>query len=208
MRSLLEQNLDSEPWNTRDLWLWFQAFRRTPSFDWAHAVDRLQRWVSTQDTVEAHYYLYVLFFLRWYQGVLGDHRLMMQEVQETQARAPRIGRGWSYEWLGKGPEWCPLVSRNELGDYDQLKGFYERPDNLVRVQGQIREIKSPQAGEVSIIPIDAPKGNSGGKQHSVPAFFVPRQDFLRGRDELRLVDFYLGFSYEGLRAWDVLPSEG
>ena len=36
------------------------------------------------------------------------------------------------------------------------------------------------------------------------AFFVPaRGNFRQGRSENQLVSFYLGFSFEGLRAWEV-----
>ena len=38
---------------------------------------------------------------------------------------------------------------------------------------------------------------------TLTAHFVPRSKFLQSRDINAPVDFFLGFSYDGLRAWEV-----
>ena len=69
--------------------------------------------------------------------------------------------------------------------------FWENPQYLSRVQGRIARMSGPQSGRMKI---------EGG----LYAFFVPaRGDYSAGRSENKLVDFFLGFSYDGLRAWEV-----
>lgn len=69
--------------------------------------------------------------------------------------------------------------------------FWESVDALTRLRGRIAAIDGPQKGRIEL---------NGG----VGAFFVPaKSGFHFGRDENRLVDCYLGFSYDGPRAWDV-----
>ena len=102
---------------------------------------------------------------------------------------PGTLRTRSFEWLAKEPPWCPLVHQSELG-WDEEKRFVSRTDLLDEIDGIIREIKSPQAGFISV------KG--------IPAFFVPGKEFRSGQDENTTVAFHLGFSYEGLRAWNVI----
>jgi hypothetical protein len=62
---------------------------------------------------------------------------------------------------------------------------------LRRVSGIIEDIAGPQAGSIRI---------GDGR---LTAFFTPRSEFLQTRDINQMVEFYLGFSYEGLRAWAV-----
>lgn len=50
--------------------------------------------------------------------------------------------------------------------------------------------------------------NTGAASCGLPAFFVPaKADVSKGGDENARVTFYLGFSYDGLRAWSVEKSE-
>ena len=89
-----------------------------------------------------------------------------------------------------------LVHFTRLGTFDQEKDFYENDRLLVRVPGKIARIDRPEAGLVEL-------------QCGLQAFFVPERrrpgatSFIKGRDENKDVDFFLGFSYDGLRAWSV-----
>ena len=74
---------------------------------------------------------------------------------------------------------------------------------MVRVKGRISKYNSPQSGAIEV------------EDSGIEAFFVPargnastsaeeatRIDFTK--DDVNIsVDFYLGFSYDGLRAWEV-----
>lgn len=104
----------------------------------------------------------------------------------------RRDRTRSYEWFGKGVGLNRLVHHSELGEWDEVSTFYTNVSRLERVEGRILEIKGPEAGTIELSSCD------------LPAFFVPaRVGVERGRDENLRVSFYLGFSYDGLRAWSV-----
>ena len=61
--------------------------------------------------------------------------------------------------------------------------------------GVVSRIRSPASGDIELA-------------NGLTAFFVPSTimvdgGYVRGLHEGRQVEFYLGFSYEGLRAWSV-----
>jgi len=81
------------------------------------------------------------------------------------------------------------VHHHELGDWSTDKGFFTGTEKLSRISGTVSKISSPQAGKIDI----------GGLE----AFFVPRSDFISPHDLNVKVECYVGFSYEGPRAWQV-----
>ena len=189
---LMKANIEEEVFSPRDIWMWFQAYRRVPQFDMLEALDLFNRLAMRNDLIEAYYYLYILYFIRWRQGILGDFRRVLDNIAECQRLAGKISRTRSHEWLGNEPVWCPLIHQSELKEWDQRSNFYVHTDPLVRVEGVVKRIKGAQSGQISLGPFDV--------------FFVPGTEFLPGRDENAEVDFYLGFSYEGLRGWSVRRS--
>lgn len=191
--TLMAENLEEDPANVPDLMIWFQAYRRLRSFDMLEAIDRLSGWAMREESIEAHYYLYILHFLRWRQGILNDHRLVTQHITKCRDLAGKIRRTHSFEWMANEPEWCSLAHYSELGKWDGTLNFYENTDSLKLENGTIKLMKGPQSGLLALGPLEA--------------FFVPGNEFLPGRDENQAVQFYLGFSYVGLRAWMVRHSK-
>jgi hypothetical protein len=185
---LIEANLRFDPTDERDIRMWFQAMRRLPDFNYYEAIDRLEAWASRTDSVDAHYYLYILHFLRW-RGEGDDAEKIVQEHIEASARG-RIGpRGYSYEWFALEPTWCPLVNSLELGEFDRQHGFFRDTRRLAYLTGTIESIR-PQAGTIRLGRL-------------LRAFFVPPADIRETSHLNEMVHFYLGFSYEGFRAWSV-----
>ena len=106
----------------------------------------------------------------------------------------RRNRDRSYEWLGDGEGIAQLVHQSRLGDWDRDRGFWENPGPLSRIRGRVARINGPQAGFIEL-------------QGGLEAFFVPaRAGFARGSENTPVLSL-LGFSYDGLRAWDVLGDE-
>jgi hypothetical protein len=187
--TLMSENLEEDSSNTYDLLMWFQAYRRLSDFEILEAIDRFGNWALREDSVEAHYYLYILYFIRWRQGILGDHRLIIEHKQKCSNSAVQLGRTRSYEWYADKPVWCPLVHQSELGEWDNTKNFFDNTEPLAKVDGVIKTIKGPQSGLLALGPLDV--------------FFVPGNEFLAPRDLNKNVKFCLGFSYDGLRGWRV-----
>jgi tetratricopeptide (TPR) repeat protein len=175
-----------------DLRLWFQAYRRLPEYSEGLAMERFGWFANEGPNLEANYYLYILHFLRWMRGDETSQERTRLYLEECRRLSKQNRRQWSFEWVGDDTRSHPLVHFSELGerrfDFDN---FWSKPYLLGRVDGIIETIAGPQAGTVRI------------SRGQLAAFFTPRQDFLQSKDINRQVQLYLGFSYEGLRAWGV-----
>ncbi|MET3984192.1 hypothetical protein [Streptomyces sp. PvR034] len=188
---MAEGSVNSGRATDADLRLWFQSYRRLPEYTETNALERLAWFASEKNSLDANYYLYILHFLIWYRGDARDQDRTRYYLEETRRLSRQHRRQWSFEWLGHGPRPHPLVHFSEMGRQRYgPAGFWSRPQQLKRVSGIIEEIKSPQSGRLRI---------TNGQ---MPAFFTPRNQFWQTRDVNASVEFYLGFSYEGLRAWE------
>lgn len=190
---LLEQNLREEPQSDTNLRLWVQAVRRAKSAPTTEAViERVGYWRTNANSLDSVFYSYVFYALQSIEGsaLALDQANRFIEESRNRTRFNR-NRTKSLEWLGKASGITRLVHHSQLGNWDRAKDFWENTSLLERALGRIARIDAPQSGEIEV---------EGG----LKAFFVPaRGDYSRGRSENRAVTFYLGFSYEGLRAWEI-----
>lgn len=194
---LLQDNLDEHPYNGRDLRQWLQAVRYTtmkPSID--SLIERVSYWKANTNALEATYYLYVLYALKALDGLSIDRDSADRFMEDSEKLSrPRRNRRNSFEWLGEGRDIGRLVHQSVLGNWNQERRFWSNSSALRRVEGRIVNVRGPQAGEIEI---------SG-----LSCFFVPNYnpDAPISKDDInRRVNFYLGFSYSGIRAWDVAIS--
>ncbi|HEU5377458.1 MAG TPA: RNA-binding domain-containing protein [Ktedonobacteraceae bacterium] len=191
--NLLEKNLQEEPNSDQNIRLWVQAvrrLRRPPSIE--AVTERVSYWKANSDALDPIYYLYVFNVLQVLVGSVWAREDARRYIEECRQKARfRRNRTKSLEWLGVETGISRLVYYSELGKWLTDKDFWENTQYLARVQGRIARIDGPQSGQIEI---------EGG----LYAFFVPaRGDYSTGRSENKPVDFYLGFSYDGLRAWEV-----
>jgi tetratricopeptide (TPR) repeat protein len=191
--SLLEENLEEEPSNDKDLRLWVQAVRWSkypPSLE--SVIERVSYWKTNSGTLDSVYYLYLFYVLSALEGSAQAKDNAERYIEECRQMARfRRNRTNSFEWLSSGSGVSRLVHHSELGQWQTDIEFWERTDRLVRVQGRVNRVDAPQQGYIEI---------KGG----LFAFYVPaRSNHSRSRSENQPVDFYLGFSYDGLRAWEV-----
>ncbi|HEX8524211.1 MAG TPA: hypothetical protein VF669_18295 [Tepidisphaeraceae bacterium] len=183
---LSERNLRFNPTSESDLRMWFQAFRWLPEFSFSEAIDRLLTWATRAESVDAHYYLYILHFLRWRAGGERDEELIQKHLQRSAQLA--VGRrANSYEWLSTVPEWCPVINSRELGGWDDQKNFFRDTTKLAYAEGTISSLKRT-AGSIRI-------GNT------IRAFFVPPPHLRESEHINARVHFFLGFGYERMHAW-------
>ena len=189
---MMEKNLASDPTNARDIRTWFQAHRRLPSFSQHGALDRLTKWAKVHESVEAHFYLYVMHFLIWRKSrsPIGEEQIL---IHSKRCRELATDRGdYCYEWLGREPTWCPLVDHQVLGKLNRRPlPIFQDTSRLQRMSGMTAAFDR-QGGIVRL-------------SNRLHAYFVPTDEIYAYKDQQKEINFFLGFSYVGLRAWDVAP---
>ena len=214
--TLLEENLYEEPNSDKNLSLWVQAVRRSkhpPSIE--AVIERVGYWRANSGSLDSVYYLYVFYMLQVLEGSILARYEAKRYIEECSRMArTRQNRTKSLEWWGIGNGINKLVYHSELGEWitDKSTGkdFWAKTSRLARVRGRISRYDAPQAGQIEV-------AGSG-----LNAFFVPARGMVAhstmadgatthggfSRDDVnKLVDFYLGFSYDGLRTWEVKEVE-
>ncbi len=192
---LLEANIQQEPNEDKNIRLWLQGARfQSPAPSLSLAADRVATWRMRGDSLDAIYYLYVLKMLDALDGSAIAANDALRNIEMCRAKAGfRRDRSRSFEWLGDGKGLRRLVHQDQLGGWDESIRFWSNTEPLLRIQGVVSRINAPQSGEIEL-------------RRNTKVFFVPAAAGMAlGRDENRQVSFYLGFSYEGLRAWSVQP---
>ena len=201
IRDLSAENIRSGTPTRRDFINWFQAYRRLPGFNFNEAIAVMEQWEAQADATEAHYFLFALNFTKWQRNLTTS----LSAARRHLAKISPLGERWTYEWLAKPEEsgGCGLVSSKELGVWRKGLGghsFYDHPDALLPIHGVVTSINDARSGSITIYSTDAAHG---AKVEKFDAFFVPGTEFISGRDENTPVTAYIGFSYSGLRAWQV-----
>ena len=194
---LAEKNLAEEPDSDSNLRLWFRAARLTGRVSVDRAAETLGLKRLRRSTIDTLYYLYILKFLQSDEGALSMANEARELIAECRAVSVRTAfpRTRAFEWLAHQSGLKALVNVNELGAWETTKKFWSNEHLLRRVPGVVSRIQSPASGEIELT-------------NGLTAFFVPSTvmvegGFVRGLHEGSRVECYLGFSYEGLRAWSV-----
>jgi hypothetical protein len=185
----LEENYRIYPERFRDIRLWFRSYIQLPEFSFSVAAERMQTWQRLYDAVDAFYYGYIIQFFQVEDAKSARIPLVNELIDATRSLASKIERQNSFEWYSTQSLLCPLVSSRALGKWDSAVGFFSNVAPLKRQDGSIANIISPAQGYINV--------------NGLKAFFQPANKFRKGRDEGGKVSFYLGFSYDGPRAWSV-----
>jgi hypothetical protein len=188
--TLMESNLRHGNRRDDDYRFWFEAYKLLPEFEIDVALGQLSLWTKRFSSWWAYYYIYVLNFVLWFRGRTEDTSQLQEALEQCQKR--HIGRkNASSLWYGNSGNESHLVSEHDLGSWSRKVDFWNSPEALRRVNGVIEEtINGPQAGHIRI----------DGRTR---VFFVPGKGFSPHKDENKPVNFFLGFSPVGLRAWSV-----
>lgn len=196
---LANANFDAEPGSDYNMRLWLRATRTQNALSVDAIAERLAYKRLQNPSLDTAYYLYIMKFLQLDAGDLAVKQELPQLMEECHKRAAGLQRTTtSFEWFGNGHGLNSLVHSSTLGEWDESQGFFSNSSNLRPVQGLISKILHQGSGYIEL--------HSG-----LPAFFVPSRGRPHGRgaggyvsgDINREVEFFLGFSYDGLRAWSV-----
>ncbi len=192
--ALMEENLNSSVRRDEDFRLWFEAFLKLPEFETEQVLVNLSSWAREFPSWRPFYYIYVVHLLRWLSGEsdsIDDYEAALEKCSQL-----FVGRKTKSDlWIGKARTGgFTLTSFSELGEWNKGKNFWEFSSVLRRINGMIEDpIPGPQGGYIRI-------------DNVVRAFFVPGITFSSYRDENKPVNFFLGLSPSGPRAWS--PERG
>lgn len=174
---LMEQNIDNEPDNEKNFYLWFQAARHS-KVTIEDAMNKISKWKANSNTIDAVYYFYILKVFRSLQGYSEATIDAYNLIKECR------GKGKSnikiFEWCGKGDGLAKFVSRNSISPEN-------KEEKLELVEGYFTDYIHDGNGKITI-------------EDKLEVFFSPTQAKLTSSDVNKPVQFFLGFSYDGLRA--------
>ncbi|MFF0561133.1 helix-turn-helix domain-containing protein [Streptomyces sp. NPDC004266] len=192
IEDLLRTNLREATDDGRTMRLWLQAARfvpNPPGYD--ELIEQLDMWRAANPSLEVAYYLYIVNMLKYLETDSGQAKTeaarYVQQCSQRTLYSP--DRHKSFEWMGPGKGLRRLVHQSRLGEWDAAQNFFMNSQALSRVEARVTKYIGPQSGELSI----------GG----VTAFYVPARADHQFRSLHQKVTCYVGFSYEGLRAWEV-----
>lgn len=195
---LMEDNMLEEPRSSSNIRIWFRAIRYSKRQDIDIALDKLTTWKALGGSIDAYFYTFVLHVLKAIDGSFPEKEIAKDQLKDIREKARnQRNRTRTFEWLGLGKGLQRLLNYSELGEWNENIGFYEKQGLLAIVEGYVSQIKGPEAGILVLTSCD------------LEAFFVPaKANVYKGKDENRRVTFFLGFSYDGLRAWNVKLIDG
>lgn len=189
---LLEENLKQGN-SDKDLRLWINAIRVCSSPPYLERItEKISYWKNNTNSLDSVYYLYILQVLQVLSGSQTDFVKAEANIKECHDRSRYIKNNTlSFEWLGNGDGIKQLIHQEFLGEWDKNNTFWSKTNVLKRVNGVISSIEGPAKGYIEV------------EGTGLKAFFVPGKDYQKGSFESKNVTCYLGFSYSGLRAWEV-----
>ena len=192
---LAKQNVEEEPNSDYNLRLWLRAVRTENALSIDRVAEQLAYKRFEDPSLDTTYYLYIMKFLQLESGDLAVANEIGRLIDECSQLAQHLPRTTTaFEWLGTETGLAALAHSSTLGGWDERVSFYSNTTNLRQVRGRISEIRNQGSGY-----IEMPSG--------LRAFFVPSRGGTHGgyirQDVGKEVEFFLGFSYDGLRAWSV-----
>lgn len=187
--SLIETNIRKEPKNSANIRIWFDSIRycssKDPEILLDEALDKLSVWKETSGSIEAYYYYFICNCIKAVEGFSraeADIPILQSDLKTKSEK--RYDNRYIYEWLGTGK------GLSRLKRYAPSKMTPEKEQSLEVLTGYIENYKNP--------------GSATIRSHNMEVFFNPKRAkrvFAKDSEGMR-VSFSMGFSYDGLRAYD------
>ena len=189
--SLMEDNLRTDQDDPANIRIWFQAVRYYTKESAELLLDstlgKLSAWRASTDSLESHFYYYILTCIKAIEGSSRAESCIRDLEQILKARSiSRMDNRINFEWLGKGQGIARLKKL-------RVEDFRKNPkimDDMYSLAGHIADIKNEGHGII--------------RCHEMNVFFNPRRtkQFFTIADIGKKVSFFMGFSYDGPRAYD------
>lgn len=193
---LMGKNILEEPQDEKNIYLWFQAARYDRYTDIDTAIAKVARWHSNTESVNSTFYLYVLYTVKAIQG-FSDAKITAERFIRESSNKSRFqgNRTVPVEWYGKGNGLKRIISLSSMGPKDEKSHSWTNVDLLEHLRGRISKIEHAGKGEIEL--------ECGLKAFFTPAHGNDGKGYVSGSDENKQVKFYLAFSHDGLRAYNV-----
>lgn len=183
--NLMAENIKNEPDKEGNFYLWFQAARHS-TMKILDAIDLMARWKTQSTSLDASYYFYVLKVIGAIEGSSTEMADAVKLIAESKLKARSLPNNtYCHEWYGLNHEMRRLVSGREV------KGGLQE-DKCELVRGIITEWTHNGEGYITI-----------RSANQLKVFFNPSETKITEDYLNQEVEFYLGFSYDGLRAKNV-----
>lgn len=192
--SLIETNIRKEPKNSANIRIWFDSIRycssKDPEILLDVALDKLSVWKEASGSLEAYYYYFICNCIKAVEGssrAEADIPILQSDLKTKSEK--RYDNRYIYEWLGTGK------GLSRLKRYSPSKMTQEEARSLEILTGYIENYKNP--------------GSATIRSHNMEVFFNPKRAkrvFAKDSEGMR-VAFSMGFSYDGLRAYDQSVNE-
>ena len=193
---LARDNIEEEPASDHNLRLWLRAVRAENALTVDRVAERLAYKRLQNPSADTTYYLYIMKFLQLESGDLAAASEVPDLITECGQLARDLARTTtSFEWLGKEAGLSALVHVSTLGSWDVKRNFWPNTKHLRAIRGRIAQIRHHGSGEIEL--------SSGLRVFFIPSRGAVPGGYVAGQDTGREVEFFLGFSYDGLRAWSV-----
>lgn len=189
----IEENLKNKV-EVRDLRLWFEASRRLNS-NINELIKKVEQWEFQKPSLDTAYYLMCLFGVQAINGVKSgvDNYEKYQKKVSERINTP-YSKVFCVEWAGSTDNSVILINNKQVGVWVRDKQFFEvEPTNLLRVKGKVIKYISRMQGFIEIESV-------GMQVMYQPALC---NHFSDDAQKGTKVEFYLGFNYDGARAFQV-----
>lgn len=187
--ALMEENIREDPSNSANIRIWFDAVRYCTSKDPEMLLDEafanLSMWKATTGSVEAYYYYFILICIKAIDGASrAEADIPFLQTELKQKSQHRFNNRQVFEWLGEGK------GLGRLRNFSAKQIREEKAVGLEKLFGRITNYKN--------------SGHAIISSHNMEVFFNPSRAKQRfdSEDIGKQVSFGLGFSYDGLRAYD------
>jgi hypothetical protein len=189
----IEENLKNKV-EVRDLQLWFEAARRINT-NVNEIIRKVEQWEFQKPSLDTAYYLMCLFGIQSISGVksgIDNYEKYQKKVSD------RINTTYSkvfcIEWAGNINNSAALINNKQVGKWVRDRQFFDRdPNNLLRLKGKVIKYLSRTQGFIEI-------ENIGIQVMYQPALC---NHFSDDAQKGTKVELYLGFNYDGARAFEV-----
>lgn len=175
---LMSSNIDLEPSEEKNYILWFRAARMlNPSLD--DTLSKITSWNGVHPFIDLSFYIYTLHVAK---TIIEHNSFSAQKALEYMNECHRYGCGdvRIREWLTNGSDLDCIVKHSKNIDKSNFRYVRGTIDNYIN------------DGSATIIIEDT----------ELKVFFNPQKSHITRSDMNRRVQFFLGFSYDGLRADD------